>query len=130
MSWTKEDIVELFDTIQEGVFAVDNEFRVTVDDARRVGLDKEAEIISSGCRYPGLMLEETNEAFRDAGVIVAKGQGNYEGLSDTDDERLFFILRIKCDRVANHIDAALGALVLRRKTDLPAGEECKITDLP
>lgn len=28
-SWTKEDLVELFDTIQEGVFVVDNESRIT-----------------------------------------------------------------------------------------------------
>jgi uncharacterized protein with ATP-grasp and redox domains len=91
---------------------------VTVDDAYRIGLDKEAEIISSGCRYPGLMLEETDDAFRrlfrDADLIIAKGQGNYEGLCDIDDERLFFILRIKCERVANRIGAAVGALVLWR----------------
>ncbi|MBN1308655.1 MAG: sigma 54-interacting transcriptional regulator [Chitinispirillaceae bacterium] len=29
MSWTKEELIQLFDTIQEGVFAVDNECRVT-----------------------------------------------------------------------------------------------------
>ncbi|MBN1308654.1 MAG: DUF89 family protein [Chitinispirillaceae bacterium] len=98
---------------------------VTVEDAFMIGLDKEADIVSSGCRYPGLMLEETDDAFRhlfrDAGVIIAKGQGNYEGLSDIDDERLFFILRIKCERVANHIGSDVGALVLRRKTKPPEG---------
>jgi PAS domain S-box-containing protein len=29
MSWTKEELVDLFDTIQEGVFVVDNESRIT-----------------------------------------------------------------------------------------------------
>ncbi|MBN1574956.1 MAG: DUF89 family protein [Chitinispirillaceae bacterium] len=95
---------------------------VTPEDAYRVGLDKEAEIISSGCRYPGLMLEETNEIFRElfknADLVIAKGQGNYEGLSEIDDERLFFIMRIKCERVAKHIGAEVGGLVLRQKTKL------------
>ena len=69
------------------------------------------------------MLEETDDAFRrlfrDADLIIAKGQRNYEGLSDINDERLFFILRIKCERVANHIGAAVGALVLWRKKHFP-----------
>ena len=29
MTWAKEELVELFDTIQEGVFVVDNECRIT-----------------------------------------------------------------------------------------------------
>jgi damage-control phosphatase, subfamily I len=89
---------------------------VTVEDARTVGLDREAEIVSSGCRYPGLMLAEASESFKGlwkkADVIIAKGQGNFEGLSNEDDGRLFFILRIKCDRVAGEIGASVGDLVL------------------
>lgn len=92
---------------------------VTIEDAYQVGLDKEAEIISSGCIYPGLMLDETNsdfqEIYRKADLIIVKGQGNYEGLSNVSDDRIFFILRIKCDRVANDIGARIGDLVLWQK---------------
>jgi uncharacterized protein with ATP-grasp and redox domains len=92
---------------------------VTPDDAYETGLDQEAEIISSGCRYPGLMLTEASEPFRqiyrDADIVIAKGQGNYEGLSSEEDPRLFFILRIKCERVASDIGAEVGDLVLLRK---------------
>lgn len=92
---------------------------ITPEDAYETGLDSEAEIVSSGCRYPGLMLSEADESFRktyrEADVVIAKGQGNYEGLSDENDPRLFFILRIKCERVAMDIGAEVGDLVLSRK---------------
>jgi uncharacterized protein with ATP-grasp and redox domains len=50
-----------------------------------------------------------------ADLIIAKGQGNYEGLWEVEDERLFFILRVKCDRIAESIGTIKGALVLRQK---------------
>jgi len=91
----------------------------TLEDAYQVGLDKEAEVISSGCKYPGLMLSETSAVFQDiyqkADLIIAKGQGNYEGMSDIDDSRLFHILRIKCERVAQDIKASKGDLILWNK---------------
>ena len=94
---------------------------VTIKDPYEVGLNKEAEIISSGCIYPGLMLDMTHdnfkELYRKSDIIIAKGQGNYEGLSDEIDRRLFFILRIKCERIAKDIGADIGSLVLFQKMD-------------
>lgn len=91
----------------------------TVEDAYEVGLDREAEIVSSGCGLPGVALAQTTEQFRNlfqtADLIIAKGQGNYEGLIDTHDDRLFCILRIKCRRVGMDVGAPVGALVLRQK---------------
>lgn len=92
---------------------------VTTDDAYAVGMDNEAEVISSGCRYPGVILEETSDEFRryfnEADVVLAKGQGNFEGLSGIEDNRLFLILRIKCERVAKVVGASVGALVFLQK---------------
>lgn len=91
----------------------------TVEDAYEVGLDHEAEIVSSGCGLPGVALDQTTEQFRNlfqtADLIIAKGQGNYEGLIDVYDDRLFCILRIKCRRVGMDVGAPVGALVLRQK---------------
>jgi uncharacterized protein with ATP-grasp and redox domains len=91
----------------------------TVEDAHDVGLDQEAEIISSGCGLPGVVLDKTTAQFQDlfssADLIIAKGQGNYEGLIDVHDDRLFCILRIKCRRVGMDVGAPVGALVLRQK---------------
>ena len=91
----------------------------TIDDARIVGMDKEVTVISSGSIYPGTILEETSKEFRDifesADGIIAKGQGNLESLCDISNENLFFILRIKCDRIADIIGAKSGDMILLQK---------------
>lgn len=92
---------------------------VTPEDAYMVGIDTEVEVISSGCRYPGVVLAETSEQFRmiynNADLVIAKGQGNFEGLSEVNDGRIFLILRIKCERVAESVGAAVGDLIFLRK---------------
>jgi uncharacterized protein with ATP-grasp and redox domains len=67
-----------------------------------------------------------NDAFRSlyhrADVVIAKGQGNYEGLSGTGDERLFHIFRVKCERVAELTGAPVGSLVMEQNLrTMPAG---------
>jgi uncharacterized protein with ATP-grasp and redox domains len=93
----------------------------TLADARAVGLDLEAETLSSGSVYPGTILAETSEAFRRrfeaAGVILSKGQGNFETLLPRADARLFFLLRIKCEAMATLSRVATGALVLLQGGD-------------
>ena len=85
-------------------------------DAQAAGLDEVATVISSGSIYPGTLLDETSDEFRRlyerADLIVSKGQGNFETLLDEADERLFFILRIKCDQMARLSGVEKGALVL------------------
>jgi len=55
-------------------------------DAKRAGIDKVAEIVSSGSAVPGTIVskcsDEFKELFRNADIVLSKGQGNYEGLSD------------------------------------------------
>jgi uncharacterized protein with ATP-grasp and redox domains len=87
-----------------------------LSDASESGLQEVAVVISSGSVYPGTLLDETSEEFRqlfdNADVIISKGQGNFETLLDVADERLFFILRIKCDQMAKLSGVAKGELVL------------------
>ncbi|NTV21630.1 MAG: protein-glutamate O-methyltransferase family protein [Chlorobium limicola] len=85
-------------------------------DAHDAGLFDVAEVVSSGSVYPGTLFSETSDEFRglfdNADVIISKGQGNFETLLDVADERLFFILRIKCDQMAKLSRVAKGELVL------------------
>lgn len=87
----------------------------TREDALAAGLDKVATIISSGCAAPGTVLDqctpEFHELFRKAPVIISKGQGNYETLSESD-APIFFFLKAKCDVVARHLGVKKGDLVL------------------
>ena len=86
-------------------------------DAKRAGIDKVAEIVSSGSAVPGTILskcsDEFKELFRNADIVISKGQGNYEGLSDEKRE-IFFLLRVKCEVIAGHIGVPVGSLVLMR----------------
>jgi uncharacterized protein with ATP-grasp and redox domains len=76
----------------------------TLEDARAVGLDRLAAVMSSGSIYPGTILPETTTGFQklfaSADVILSKGQGNFETLLPVADKRLFFLLRIKCEYIA------------------------------
>ncbi len=84
-------------------------------DAVAAGIDGCANIVSSGCRAPGTVLElcspEFRELFAKAPLIVSKGQGNYETLSEVK-APIFFFLKAKCRMVAEHLDVKLGELVL------------------
>ncbi len=89
-------------------------------DAKAAGIDKCAKIISSGCRAPGTVLELCSQQFLDlfhtAPLIVSKGQGNYETLSEVK-APIFFFLKAKCQVVAEHLQVNLGALVLTRQIE-------------
>ncbi|MCK5679484.1 DUF89 family protein [bacterium] len=84
-------------------------------DAVAAGIDQCAKIISSGCRAPGTVLDlcspEFIDLFHNAPLIVSKGQGNFETLSEVK-APIFFFLKAKCQVVAEHLEVNLGDLVL------------------
>jgi uncharacterized protein with ATP-grasp and redox domains len=89
----------------------------TVDDALAAGLDKVAEIVSTGSDAPGTILDRCTDDFRrqydEAGMIIAKGQANYETLS-TERKGIFFLLQTKCPVIARDVGVPTGSIVLKR----------------
>jgi uncharacterized protein with ATP-grasp and redox domains len=89
----------------------------TIDDARAVGIERIARVITSGDDAPGTILETTSPDFRDrfdrADLVIAKGQGNYEGLCGID-KTIYFILMAKCDHVAAHLGVRKGDFVVTK----------------
>lgn len=89
----------------------------TKEDARSAGLADMVEIIDNGSDVPGTLLEDCNEEFvqrfNEADLIIAKGQGNFETLSD-DLHNIFFLFKVKCPVVADHASLSLGTHVLTR----------------
>ena len=77
---------------------------VTCEDARYVGLDSIAEIISNGSSMAGTVYEmlpdDAKAAMDHADVILAKGQGNYETLSGQG-RHIFYSLLCKCELFTN-----------------------------
>ncbi len=96
----------------------------TREDAEVAGLGEVAEVIDNGSDAPGTLLDDCSEAFRRqyarADLILAKGQGNFETLSD-EDANLFFLLKVKCSVIADHIGLPIGTLIAMRRRGRPAG---------
>lgn len=92
---------------------------ITITDARMVGIDKIANVISNGDDAPGTILKNTSQEFQDifekADLIISKGQGNYESLTYCQ-KNIFFILMAKCEHVANHLGCQKGDFVVKRGT--------------
>lgn len=89
-----------------------------LEDARECGIEALAEVITSGSDLPGTVLSLCNEefvrAFRDADMVVVKGQGNYETLSE-ETGPLFFLFMAKCAVVARHLGCSRGDIILKCK---------------
>jgi len=88
---------------------------VTKQEAVEAGVDKAAEIISSGTEAPGNVLytctSDFREKFENTEMIISKGQGNYEALSGVD-APIFFLLKAKCYVIAEDIGVKEGSLIL------------------
>jgi len=84
-------------------------------DAVDCGIDTIAEIISSGSDAPGtipaLCSDEFMNRFHKADIVISKGQGNFEGLSDSE-RTVFFLLIAKCPVIAADIGCRVGNMVL------------------
>jgi uncharacterized protein with ATP-grasp and redox domains len=89
----------------------------TRDDAAAAGIHEVAELIDNGSDAPGTLLAECSEEFQArfaaADLVISKGQGNFETLSDVH-KRMFFLLTVKCPMVAAAIGAPVGAMVVKR----------------
>ncbi|MEN6423925.1 MAG: ARMT1-like domain-containing protein [Phycisphaerales bacterium] len=92
-------------------------------DAQIAGLTDLVEVIDNGSDAPGTILETCSEAFRKrfdlADLVIAKGQGNYESLTDTD-RPAYFLLRPKCAVLARHLKCELGRLLVLHNSSDPA----------
>jgi hypothetical protein len=77
----------------------------TMDDARYCGLEQKCRVISNGTVCPGTPLRQCSPEFRElfarADVVISKGQGNFETLSE-EGRPVYHLLTVKCQVVADH----------------------------
>jgi len=87
------------------------------EDAYFVGMDRYAEIISNGGHYPGTELgcagEDFLAVYKNADIIISKGQGNFESLSERA-ENIYFLLMTKCPTIAKRAGTPEKALICRK----------------
>ena len=97
-----------------------------VADALACGIDRICTVVSNGTDCPGTPLArcsgEFQQLFRNADLIISKGQGNFETLSE-EAGPVYFLLTVKCPVVVAHINdassprtVAMGDMVLLKSS--------------
>ena len=56
--------------------------------------------------------DEFKKIYASADLIISKGQGNFEGLMNENDTRIFFLMTVKCEVVAKHLKVKKGSFVV------------------
>ncbi len=90
---------------------------VTLKEALEVGFSRE-KIVESGTTMAGMDMRMASKEFmkkwENADLVVSKGQGNFEGLDEVHDQRLFFFLEAKCPVIAKILNVNVGDAVLAK----------------
>ena len=98
----------------------------TADEAIASGLDRYADILSTGSDVPGVVPDECSDAFvaqfYHADIVISKGQGNFETLSDCPRD-IFFLLKVKCPVVARLLGVGMNGYVFKYRAYDPDGAE-------
>jgi uncharacterized protein with ATP-grasp and redox domains len=56
---------------------------------------------------------EFRSVYQEAQIVIAKGQANYETLSEAG-EKVFCLLQVKCPIIARDIGAPVGSMAVRQ----------------
>jgi len=88
---------------------------VLMEDALEVGMNEIAKIIETGSNGIGVYWDAVSreflEEYRDADLIVSKGQGNFETMDGKEGD-IFFLLMAKCECVAKELGVGLYDTIL------------------
>ena len=88
----------------------------TIEDAELVKMSEVAKVISNGDSSSSTLLNYVSDEFMDiynkADVIISKGMGNLEGLLNNGNNKIFFLLMVKCTPIGESISAKKGDFVV------------------
>lgn len=94
----------------------------TLKDAEFIGLTNIVKVIES-CPVPGIDLPSATEEFKKYfheknGIILSKGQGNFETMygMEIPNKELFYLLKAKCVLMERIFKAKIGDLIFKKKT--------------
>jgi len=94
----------------------------TMADAQAAGINQVARVIDNGAHAAGTILSHCSQDFQmefeQAELILAKGMGNYETLSESS-APIFFLFQVKCPIVGRHIGAQPGGAVVKKAVRFP-----------
>lgn len=91
---------------------------VTMDDVREFEIDKRVDrVLTTGSDAIGVCFDDASdelmEALKGASLIISKGMANYETLSERNFGPIAYMLRTKCESVAEDMGLKMGYSVAR-----------------
>jgi uncharacterized protein with ATP-grasp and redox domains len=98
----------------------------TLEDAKIAGLTDLVEVIDNGADAPGTVLSLCSESFKklfyEADLVIAKGQGNYEGLSEQSG-KIYFLFMAKCPTIAKQMGCDRESMLVMKQVTPNTGEK-------
>jgi len=89
----------------------------TMEDAEESGLTNVCEVIDNGSdavgTIPGWTSPAFQETFKNARLVISKGQGNFETLTGAG-KKIFFLFQSKCDVVSKELGLRKGSMLLKK----------------
>jgi len=87
-----------------------------LEDAEYIGMKSTSKVISNEYDAPSTIVHKSGKVFQQyfekADLIISKGQGNLEGLFPLNDARIFFLLMVKCNVIAEFLKVKKNSLVV------------------
>lgn len=87
---------------------------ITAEGALELGIDQYAEIIKSGSKAPGMIMDSASKEFlkhyQKADLVISKGQGNLESLYGIE-SGIYFLLKAKCEVIAEFLNVNEGDFI-------------------
>jgi len=90
---------------------------MSMRDVERFGtLGMDGALVSTGCDEVGIRREDMSgvvrECWEDSSLVIAKGMGNYETISEFQGERpVVYVMKVKCGSVAETLNRPLGEYI-------------------
>ena len=92
---------------------------VTLEEADASGLGQYAILSKSGCTTPGFIHKnassETQALFDVSDVVIAKGMGNFETMTEMDSRTVYHLFKVKCNVVAQYVGHELGRYMAMKR---------------
>ena len=93
---------------------------VTLEEAQANGLDRYATLQSSGMRTPGFIYEDASkevaDTFLDADVVIAKGMGNFETMTEISVRDVYHLFKVKCSVVSSFTGFPIGTFMSMKRS--------------
>ena len=109
--------LEIIYSVREGPIIND----ATMEDAKLINLTKIVKVIEAPAA-PGIELSIANQEFKnyfntENGIILSKGQGNFESLygMEITNKDVYYLLKVKCPLMERIFNAKIGDLIFKKK---------------